>query len=325
LIAEPWDCGPGGYQVGGFAPGWGEWNDRFRDVVRGFWKGEDAMLPELATRITGSADKFDWGGRRPWASVNFLTAHDGFTLHDTVAYNDKHNEANGEDNRDGTDNNHSWNCGEEGPTENPEVIELRERQKRNMLATLLFSQGLPMLVAGDEFGRTQGGNNNAYCQDNDISWVNWEHDEAGKSLIKFVTRLAAIRHDFPILRRERFLKVAFNEDLELKELTWLTPAGIEMNEGNWADGSAKCIGLLLDGRAQPTGFRKRGSDRTLLLIFNAAADVVMFTLPQVPGGDGWHLLVDTNQPDLEDRVQFAFDHHYEVTARSLLLLELNQE
>ena len=325
LIAEPWDCGPGGYQVGGFAPGWGEWNDRFRDVVRGFWKGEDAMLPELATRITGSADKFDWGGRRPWASVNFLTAHDGFTLNDTVSYNDKHNEANGEDNRDGTDNNHSWNHGAEGPTEDHEINVLRERQKRNMLATLLFSQGLPMLVAGDEFGRTQEGNNNAYCQDNDISWVNWEHDDAGKSLIKFVTKLAHIRRDFPILRRERFLKGTYNEELQVKELTWLTPAGVEMKDENWSDSAAKCVGLVLDGRAQPTGLRKRGIDRTLLLILNAAADVVMFTLPPVPGGSGWHLLVDTNQPDLEDTVLFEFGHDYAVTSRSLLLLELRQD
>ena len=182
LIAEPWDCGPGGYQVGKFAPGWAEWNDRFRDTVRGFWKGDEGLLPDFATRITGSADKFNWGGRRPWSSVNFITAHDGFTLNDLVSYNDKHNEANGEDNRDGHGHNLSWNCGAEGPTDDPEIVELRERQKRNLLATLLFSEGLPMLLAGDEFGRTQRGNNNAYCQDNEISWVDWNIDEAGKSL-----------------------------------------------------------------------------------------------------------------------------------------------
>ncbi len=323
LIAEPWDCGPGGYQVGGFAPGWAEWNDRFRDVVRGFWKGDEGVLPELAARITGSADKFNWGGRRPWASVNFLTAHDGFTLADTVSYDAKHNEANGEDNRDGTDNNYSWNHGAEGPTEDPAILALRERQKRNLLATLLLSQGLPMLVAGDEFGRSQGGNNNAYCQDNEISWVNWDLDAAGQALNAFVARLARIRQTFPILRRERFLTGTFNEELQLRELSWLTPAGGEMEPGNWEDAAAKCIGLVLDGRAQTSGLRKRGIDRTLLLILNAAANVVMFTLPEVTDGDGWTLLVDTNQPALEDLVAFDFGHEYAVTDRSLLLFELD--
>ena len=325
LIAEPWDCGPGGYQVGAFAPGWAEWNDRFRDVVRAYWKGDEAMLPELATRITGSADKFNWGGRRPWASVNFLTAHDGFTLNDTVSYNDKHNEANGEDNRDGTDNNHSWNHGAEGPTDDPTIKELRERQKRNMLATLLFSQGLPMIVAGDEFGRTQEGNNNAYCQDNEISWVNWKHDEAGLSLIDFTAKLARIRQTFPILRRERFLTGAYNEELDLKELSFISPSGSEMEEGDWQDGNAKCMAALLDGRAQPTGIRKRGIDRTLLLIMNSHSDGVDFHLPQVGGGSGWMLMVDTNQPALKEIPRFDFGHAYTVTGRSLLLLELEPD
>ncbi len=324
LIAEPWDCGPGGYQVGGFAPGWAEWNDRFRDTVRAFWKGEDGKLPELAQRITGSADKFDWGGRRPWASVNFLTAHDGFTLNDSVSYNDKHNEANGEDNRDGSSNNLSWNCGAEGPTDDPEIKELRERQKRNMLATLLLSQGLPMLVAGDEFGRTQDGNNNAYCQDNEISWVNWEFDDAGKSLMRFVAKLALIRRHFPILRRERFLTGAFNEDLQIRELTWLTPSGTEMTPENWEDPVAKCMGLILDGRAQPTGIRKRGSDRTVLMIFNASYALVGFKLPEVYGGGDWRLMIDTNQPELEEETVFPFGQEYDVTSRSLLLFELGQ-
>ena len=324
LIAEPWDCGPGGYQVGGFAPGWAEWNDRYRDTVRGFWKGDDGLLPELATRITGSADKFNWGGRRPWASVNFLTAHDGFTLNDCVSYNEKHNEANGEDNRDGSSNNLSWNCGAEGPTDDPEIKELRERQKRNMLATLLFSQGLPMLLAGDEFGRSQGGNNNAYCQDNEVSWVNWEHDEAGQSLTRFTAKLARIRRTFPILRRERFLTGNYNEELQIRELTWMTPAGVEMGPENWEDPAAKCMGLVIDGRAQPTGVRKRGIDRTLLLILNASHSVVPFSLPEIAGGFQWQLLLDTNQPDLEGEPAFAFGHGYEVTHRSLLLFELDQ-
>ena len=324
LIAEPWDCGPGGYQVGAFAPGWAEWNDRFRDTARAFWKGDDGLLAEFATRITGSADKFDWGGRRPWASVNFLTAHDGFTLNDTVSYSEKHNAANGEDNRDGTSNNHSWNCGAEGPTDDPEIKELRERQKRNMLATLFFSQGLPMLLAGDEFGRTQNGNNNAYCQDNEISWVNWDLDDAGKSLLRFVTKLTRIRRVFPILRRERFLTGAYNEELQIRELTWITPAGTEMESENWDDPAAKCMGLILDGRAQTSGLRKRGIDRTLLLIVNGAHTVVDFTLPEVAGGSEWRLVIDTNQPDLEGEPQFAFGQAYTVTARSLLLLELEQ-
>ncbi len=189
LIAEPWDCGPGGYQVGGFAPGWAEWNDRFRDTVRSFWKGDEGKSPELATRLTASGDLFNQRGRRPWASVNFITAHDGFTLNDLVSYNDKHNEANGENNQDGSSNNHSWNCGAEGDTDDANIITLRERQKRNLLATLLLSQGTPMLLAGDEFGNSQGGNNNAYCQDNEISWLNWAGiDDKGAALQRFVKK-----------------------------------------------------------------------------------------------------------------------------------------
>ena len=322
MIAEPWDCGPGGYQVGGFPPGWAEWNDRFRDTIRGFWRGDEGLEAELATRITGSSDKFGWGGRRPWSSVNFLTAHDGFTLNDLVSYNEKHNEANGEDNRDGNSNNVSWNCGAEGPTDDSKIVTLRERQKRNMLMTLFFSQGLPMLVGGDEFGRTQNGNNNAYCQDNEISWINWEIDEKGQSLTKFVTRLAEIRRRFPILRRERFLTGIFNEELKLKELTWLSPAATEMTEDQWRDPIAKCLGLLLDGRAQTTGIKRRGSDRTLLWILNASDGVVKFKLPEVSGGSGWRLLIDTNQPDMDNGDTFAFGKEYEVTMRSTLLLEL---
>ncbi len=325
LIAEPWDCGPGGYQVGAFPPGWAEWNDRYRDVVRSYWKGDDSMLPEMATRLTGSADKFNWGGRRPSSSVNFLTAHDGFTLHDTVAYDDKHNEANGEENRDGTDNNHSWNHGAEGPTDDPEINALRWRQKRNMLATLLLSQGLPMIVAGDEFGRSQGGNNNAYCQDNEISWLDWDHDEDAKSLIAFVGDVMRIRRTFPILRRERFLTGTYNEALDIKELTWLTAAGVEMTQENWDDAGARCFGMVLDGRAQPSGIPKRGIDRTLLLILNAYHDLVGFTLPKVPGGTGWMLLLDTNRPDGHETSRFDFEAQYGVTGRSLLLLELEPD
>ena len=325
LIAEPWDCGPGGYQVGGFPPGWAEWNDKYRDDLRAFWKGEDGKLADVATRLTGSADKFNWGGRRPWSSVNFLTAHDGFTLNDTVSYDEKHNEANGENNKDGTDNNHSWNHGAEGPTDDPDITALRERQKRNMLATLLLSQGMPMLVAGDEFGRTQNGNNNAYCQDNETSWVHWDLNDAGQSLQRFVAKLARIRSTFPILRRERFLTGTYNEELDIKELTWITPAGVEMTPENWGEAGAKCMGLVLDGRAQPSGIRKRGIDRTLLLILNAYHDVLGFKLPTVTGGQGWELLIDTNQPDLEGAPRFDLEAEYQVTGRSVLLFELEPD
>jgi isoamylase len=322
LIAEPWDCGPGGYQVGQFAPGWAEWNDRFRDTVRGFWKGDEGLLPDFATRITASADKFNWGGRRPWSSVNFITAHDGFTLNDLVSYNDKHNDANGENNRDGHGHNLSWNCGAEGPTDNADITKLRERQKRNLLATLMFSEGLPMLLAGDEFGRTQQGNNNAYCQDNEISWVDWNIDEAGKSLTRFVAKLARIRREFPILRRDRFLSGEFNENLQLRELTWLSPSAEPMTEAQWHDPVAKCVGLVLDGRAQTTGIKRRGGDRTVLWIVNASHTVVKFKLPEVNDGMIWRLLIDTNQPELEEQPLFDFGDVYEVTARSTLLLEL---
>jgi isoamylase len=329
LIAEPWDCGPGGYQVGRFPPGWAEWNDRYRDTVRGYWKGNTGTLSEFAARVTGSTDLFNRRGRKPWASVNFLAAHDGFTLNDLVSYNDKHNEPNGEDNRDGHSDNRSWNHGVEGPTDDPQVTELRERQKRNMLATLLLSQGTPMLLGGDEFGRTQQGNNNAYCQDNEISWVDWDHDERAQALTRFVRRLTALRSRYPILRQNRSLTGAWNEQLEIKDCTWLTPANEEMTSQHWADPAAKCLGLLLDGRAQTSGIRRRGSEATLLLITNAHDDVVVFTLPCVPGGRDWLRFLDTNLPDqdedLEEALPFKFGHEYEVTGRSLLLFLLRPQ
>jgi glycogen operon protein len=323
LITEPWDCGPGGYQVGGFPPGWAEWNDRFRDTVRAFWKGDEGTLAEFAGRITGSAELFNRRGRKPWASVNFITAHDGFTLNDVVSYNDKQNEANGEDNRDGHSDNRSWNHGAEGPTDDPEIIALRERQKRNMLSTLLLSQGTPMMLAGDELGRTQMGNNNAYCQDNDISWVNWNQDELGTELAGFASRLTHIRRQYPVLRQSRFLTAQWNEELGVKDATWLTPAGDEMSPEHWTDSNARCVGLLLDGRAQQSGIPQRGGEATLLLIVNAHHDVVVFKLPDVPGGRDWIRLIDTNLPqddeDSEDPARFPFGHEYEVTGRSLLL------
>jgi len=326
LIAEPWDCGPGGYQVGRFSPGWAEWNDRYRDTVRAYWKGEDGKLPELASRFTASADLFNKRGRKPWASVNFVTAHDGFTIRDLVSYNDKHNEANGEDNRDGHDHNLSWNHGVEGETDDPEIRALRNRQMRNMLATLLFSQGTPMLLAGDEFARTQKGNNNAYAQDNDISWIDWEGvDEDGAELFEFTRKLIQLRQNLPILRRGRFLSGVYNEELDVKDVTWLTPAGDEMTPEHWQDPHARCISILLDGRAQPTGIRKRGTDVTLLLILNAHHDVVKCKLPAVTGGRGWSCLVDTNKPDLSFPAPFNFGKEYTVTGRSLLLFQLQPE
>lgn len=324
LIAEPWDCGPGGYQVGRFSPGWAEWNDRYRDTVRAYWKGDEGKLPELAARMTGSADFFNKRGRKPWASVNFITAHDGFTLNDLVSYNEKHNEANGEDNRDGHSDNLSWNHGVEGPTDDAEIKDLRFRQMRNMLATLIFSQGTPMLLAGDEFARTQNGNNNAYCQDNEIGWIDWDKiTPEGKALTEFVRQIIAIRQSQPMLRRGRFLSGAYNAEMDIKEVTWLTPTADEMTPENWNDGNARCFGVVLDGRAQPSGIRKRGSDRTLMLILNAHHDVVEFVLPEVAGGRDWRRLVDTNVTEFEDEEErLPLGHAYQVTGRSLLVLEL---
>ncbi|MEH3024133.1 MAG: glycogen debranching protein GlgX [Pseudomonas oryzihabitans] len=324
LIAEPWDCGPGGYQVGNFPPGWMEWNDTFRDTARAFWKGDEDKIGDFAKIFLGSGDKFNRRGRKPYSSVNFVTAHDGFTLADTVSYNDKHNEANGEDNKDGHSHNLSWNCGAEGETDDPEIIELRYRQMRNLLATLFLSQGTPMLLAGDEFARTQGGNNNAYCQDSEIGWVNWDVSEKSAELQEYVRNLIDLRRRYPLLRRSRFFTGAYNEELGVKDVTWLQPGGTEMGDEQWQDGSNKCMGILLDGRAQPTGIRRKGADTSLLILVNAHYDVVDFTLPEVPMGEHWALQLDTNQPDLDAGDVFNFGDTYQVTGRSVLLFELTQ-
>ncbi|MGE5526154.1 MAG: glycogen debranching protein GlgX [Rhodospirillaceae bacterium] len=321
LIAEPWDCGPGGYQVGRFQPGWAEWNDKFRDTVRDYWRGE-ALPGALAPRLCASGDLFNHRGRKPWACVNFITAHDGFTLNDLVSYNDKHNEANGENNSDGHSDNRSWNCGAEGPTDDPAINALRERQMRNLLGTLLLAQGTPMMLAGDEFARTQKGNNNAYCQDNEISWVDWNLGEKGKRLIAFVQKLTALRQRYPVLRRTRFLTGARNHMLDVKDVTWINASGAEMNDQDWQDGNMRVFGMLIDGRAQTTGIRRRGSDATMLLVLNAYHDLVRFTLPACEGGLAWSLLVDTNATDAEGS-SFDFGKAYEVTGRSLLLFVLN--
>jgi glycogen operon protein len=326
LVAEPWDCGPGGYQVGNFPPGWMEWNDKFRDTARSFWKGDDDKLGDFAKIVLGSGDQFNQRGRKPASSVNFVTAHDGFTLNDVVSYNDKHNEANGEGNNDGHSNNLSWNCGVEGETDDPDIIDLRYRQMRNFLATLFFSQGTPMLLAGDEFARTQGGNNNAYCQDSEIGWINWDIQERSVELQDFTRRLIELRMKYPLLRRSRFFTGVYNEELGVKDVTWLMPSGEEMGMDQWQDGSNRCMGILLDGRAQPTGIRRTGSDTSLLMVVNAHYDMVDFTLPEVPQGEHWVLQVDTNQPDLlETGDTFAFGDVYQVTGRSFLLFELTKQ
>jgi isoamylase len=323
LIAEPWDCGPGGYQVGEFPPGWAEWNDKYRDVVRDFWRGHSKPAA-LSARLLGSPDLFDRLGRKPSASVNFITAHDGFTLNDLVSYNEKHNETNAENNQDGSSDNRSWNCGLEGPTDEVEINALRERQLRNFLATLLLSQGTPMVLAGDEFGRTQQGNNNAYCQDNEVSWVNWEIGEKGASLIRFVQKLTALRHKYPILRRNRFLTGKYVEEVGAKDVTWINANGVEMTQEQWQDSTMACFGMLLDGRAQATGIRKSSRDATLLVILNSHSDVVEFNLPEYSGSGHWLLLIDTNQPDAEAG-GFKPKQKYGVTARSLLLFSFETD
>ena len=316
-----WDCGPGGYQVGEFPPGWGEWNDKYRDTLRDFWRGH-AKPAALSTRLVASPDLFDRLGRKPSACVNFITAHDGYTLNDLVTYNEKHNEANGEENRDGSSDNRSWNCGVEGPSNDVEINRLRDRQLRNFLATLLFSQGTPMLLAGDEFGRTQQGNNNAYCQDNEISWINWDIGEKGSALIRFVQKLTALKHKYPILRRNRFLTGQYVEELGVKDVSWINVNGGEMTQEQWQDPTMTCFGMLMDGRAQATGIRKSSKDATLLLVINGHSDSVQFTLPDDPAGSHWSLLIDTNAPDAEGRAALDFKQELGVTARCLLLFAL---
>ena len=258
--------------------------------------------------------------------MNFITAHDGFNLNDLVSYNDKHNEANGEDNRDGHSNNHSWNHGVEGPTDDPAIKELRARQQRNLLATLLLSQGTPMILAGDEFSHTQDGNNNAYAQDNAINWLDWENiTPEGRSLREFTRKLIAVRKAYPILHRGRFVVGRYNEELDVKDVTWLSPTGKEMDQGQWEDAKARCFGMLLDGRAQPTGIKRRGDDATLLLVTNAHHDVVEFTLPEVPEGKCWFRLIDSNVTGGAETPAFEFGHRYQVTSRSLLVFVLGFE
>jgi isoamylase len=295
LIAEPWDIGEGGYQVGNFPPLWTEWNGKYRDSVRDFWRGHQDTMPEFASRLTGSSDLYATSGRRPVASINFVTCHDGFTLNDLVSYDHKHNEANGEDNRDGADDNRSWNCGAEGPADDPVITELRARQKRNFLVTLFLSQGVPMLLAGDEVGRTQHGNNNAYCQDNEISWLDWARAAAEQDLLSFTEALAGLRRDHPVFRRRRFFRGQPQAPGEIGDVVWLTPTGQEMTEADWSTSYANSLAVFLNGDAisEPDPRGEKISDARFLLLFNANSDPITFTLPEASFAAGWEVVIDT--------------------------------
>jgi isoamylase len=303
LIAEPWDVGEGGYQVGNFPPLWSEWNGQYRDAVRDFWRGRPEALPEFASRLTGSSDLYETSGRRPFASINFVTCHDGFNLTDLVSYDHKHNEANGEGGADGSDDNRSWNCGVEGPTSDPAVNELRRRQRRNFLVTLFCSQGVPMLLHGDELGRTQLGNNNAYCQDNKISWVDWEHASQEKDLQEFTHALAAFRRRHPVFRRRRFFdRPDGRAGGTPGDIAWLTPSGREMTGDDWNTGYAKALAVFLNGDAisEPDPRGERVRDDTFLLLFSADGQPVTFTLPAARFGRAWTVVLDTASPAAPD-------------------------
>ncbi|WP_405145171.1 glycogen debranching protein GlgX [Sphaerisporangium sp. NBC_01403] len=322
LIAEPWDVGPGGYQVGNFPPRWTEWNGRYRDTIRDMWRGEPAALPEFASRLTGSSDLYQDDSRRPAASINFVTCHDGFTLRDLVSYNNKHNEANGEGNRDGTDDNRSWNCGEEGPAGGA-IEALREQQKRNFLATLFLSQGVPMLSHGDELGRTQDGNNNAYCQDNEISWVDWSDVRENWLLLEFTQRLARLRRDHPVFRRRRFFfgRAVRGSGDELTDIAWLTPSGQEMADADWHNGYARSLCVFLNGEAitEPDRRGRRVVDDSFLLMFNAHHDIIRFTIPK-DFGEVWVPEIDTAVPITIDSKLYRAGEEVPVAGRSVRVL-----
>ncbi len=328
LIAEPWDLGEGGYQVGNFPVLWTEWNAEYRNAVRRYWRGDPGQIGSAAYRLTGSSDLYEKTGRRPYASINFITAHDGFCLHDLVSYDRKHNEANLENNRDGSDDNLSWNCGAEGPTFDPKVVELRERQKRNFLATLLFSQGVPMLLAGDEIGHTKRGNNNTYCQDNELNWLNWDPDSSKTRLLSFVRRLIGIRQDHPVFRRRSFFRGRAMRDPDLPGVLWLRPDGAQMNQSDWLNPESRALGMMLigdaieelDERGNPIG------DDTMLLLVNAAHFDVAFTLPGMPGRKGeWDMVLDTSSPGDGRASTPEPGPTCQIASRSLVLLRLCRE
>jgi len=323
LIAEPWDLGEGGYQVGNFPVLWTEWNGKYRDTVRRFWRGDGGVLSEFSTRLSGSSDLYEGSGRRPHASINFVTCHDGFTLQDLVSYNEKHNATNGEDNRDGSNDNLSWNCGAEGSSEDQTIRSIRERQKRNFMATLMFSQGVAMILGGDELGRTQGGNNNTYCQDNETSWFDWNLTEEKKKFLGFVRKLIRIHHEQPVLHRRKFFKGKPIPGSEVKDLIWLEPSAEEMTEEAWSLGFQRSIAVRLAGDAisevDERGERIEGD--TVLLLLNAHDQPVDFTLPKEQAGQSWELVLDTRDEALESQ-SHPCGSKYQVDARSLVLLRL---
>jgi isoamylase len=324
LIAEPWDVGEGGYQVGNFPPLWSEWNGKYRDTVRDFWRGEAAAMPDFASRLSGSSDLYETSGRRPVASINFVTCHDGFTLTDLVSYNTKHNEANGEDNRDGTDDNRSWNCGAEGPTGDPAVNALRARQRRNFLATLFCSQGVPMLLGGDELGRTQRGNNNAYCQDNEVSWVDWGMAQNAAGLLDFTRALAALRREHTVFRRRRFFRGERAGDGHLADIAWLTPSGRVMGDDDWNTPSARAMTVFLNGDAitEPGPHGERVRDDSFLVMLSADDRTLDVTVPGVKYGERWTVVVDTaaESADPAGRPDVAAGDHVALTGRSMVVL-----
>ena len=323
LIAEPWDLGSGGYQVGGFPPNWSEWNGHFRDCVRDFWRSQPSTLPEFASRIMGSSDLYQHNGRKPVASVNFVTAHDGFTLNDLVSYNNKHNEANGEDNRDGESHNRSWNCGVEGPTTIRDVNELRHRQMRNMFSTLLLSQGIPMICGGDEVARTQLGNNNGYCQDNEISWTHWKLKDYQKDMCEFVSKLVHLRLEHPVLHRRRFFtgRDANMAPDALPQVEWFDHNGNIMDLEAWSNTHAFSIMVFLNGSdiPEPDWYGNTMVDNDFILIFNAHYEPIMFTLPEEQYGRKWKLIVDTHNPK---GPELNYEAGFAITAqsRSFMLL-----
>lgn len=323
LIAEPWDLGSGGYQVGGFPSSWSEWNGRYRDCVRDFWRSQPSTLPEFASRLMGSSDLYQMNGRRPVASVNFITAHDGFTMNDLVSYNEKHNDANGEGNRDGESNNRSWNCGVEGPTAIKDVNDLRQQQMRNMFATLLCSQGIPMICGGDEVARTQQGNNNAYCQDNAISWTNWDLDDSQKDLLEFVSKLIHLRLEHPVLHRRRFFtgREPGDPDDKIPQVEWMDHTGSIMDMEDWSNTHAFSVMIYLNGSDIPEAdwYGNQMVDNNFILIFNAHYEPIMFTLPDERYGKKWRLVVDTHNPK---GPELNYEAGFAITAqsRSFLLL-----
>lgn len=328
LIAEPWDLGEGGYQVGNFPPGWTEWNDKYRDSMRSYWKGDGGYLGEFAQRLTGSSDLYESGRRRPHASINFITCHDGFTLHDLVTHNEKHNEANLEDNRDGTNDNRSWNCGVEGETEDPGINALRAQQKRNFIATLMLSQGVPMLLGGDEMGRTQRGNNNPYCQDNEISWVNWNLDAEQEKLLRFTARMIELRSRHPVLHRRHFFQGRPIRGTDVKDIVWVNPQGHEMSNGEWSESHVRSLGVFLSGEGlTETDAQGRPlTDSSLLVLYNAHHDDIAFLMPQFLPGARWLVVVDTAYEDgLARGPAIESGCGYRLRGRSLVLLQRQTE